>query len=81
MPETVQIPSLKHDGQIPAYVEGDLILTESLAITLSAPVGYHPYDPPFVFGEDYTKANLPTVYRQMEKAGVRLAWVLTQAWK
>ncbi|MBX7200290.1 MAG: S1/P1 nuclease [Rhodospirillaceae bacterium] len=54
---------------------------ESLAITLSAPVGYHPYDPPFVFGEDYTKANLPTVYRQMEKAGVRLAWVLTQAWK
>ncbi len=54
---------------------------ESLAITLSAPVGYHPYDPPFALGDDYAKTNLPTVYRQIEKAGVRLAWVLTRALK
>jgi hypothetical protein len=54
---------------------------ESLAVTLSAPVGYHDYNPPFALGDDYAKANLPTVYRQLEKAGVRLARVLTDALK
>lgn len=52
---------------------------ESLAITLSPPVGYHAYTPGFVLGDAYARANLPTVYQQLEKAGVRLAWVLTQS--
>lgn len=54
---------------------------ESLAITLSAPVGYHAYDPQFALGDDYAKTNLPTVYQQLEKAGVRLARVLNDALK
>lgn len=54
---------------------------ESLAITLSPPVGYHAYTPGFALGEDYARTNLPTVYQQLEKAGVRLAWVLTQSLK
>ncbi len=54
---------------------------ESFAITLSPAMGYHRYDPPFDLGEAYAKTNLPTVYQQIKKAGVRLAWVLTQVLK
>ncbi len=71
------------DAQRAAWAAGTPIdwANESLAITLSAPVGYHAYEPPFVFGADYAKTNLPTVYQQIEKAGVRLAKVLTDALK
>lgn len=52
---------------------------ESLAIILTPAVGYHSYGPQgFVLGEEYARANLPTLYMQMKKAGIRLAWVLTR---
>ena len=54
---------------------------ESLAITLSAPMGYHAYNAPFALGDDYTKANLPTLYQQLEKSGLRIARTLTDALK
>ena len=71
------------DAQRGAWAGGTPLdwANESLAITLSAPVGYHAYDPPFVLGDDYAKTHLPSVYQQMEKAAVRLARVLTDALK
>ena len=71
------------DAQRRAWAGGTPLdwANESLAITLSVPVGYHVYNPPFALGDDYAKTNLPTVYQQLEKAGVRLARVLTDALK
>ena len=50
--------------------------TETYAITTSPAVGYHAYDPAFDLGRIYLDANLPTVYRQLERAAVRLAELL-----
>ena len=71
------------DAQRGAWARGTPLdwANESLAITLSPAVGYHAYDPPFALGEAYANTNLPTVYQQLEKAGVRIARVLTEGLK
>ena len=69
------------DAQRRAWAPGTPIdwANESLAITLSPAMGYHAYDPPFALGEDYTKVTLPKIYEQLEKSGVRIARVITDA--
>ena len=55
-------------------------MSDTLALAQSPTVGYGaPYTPtvPFDLGADYLAANLPTIYSHMQKAGVRLAELLT----
>ena len=55
-------------------------MRDTLALAQSPAVGYgNPYSPtvPFDVGADYLAANLPTIYLQMQKAGVRAADILT----
>ena len=49
---------------------------ETFALARAPVVAYYPAAAPFNFGKAYFTANLPTVYGQLQKAGVRLAYEL-----
>ncbi len=55
-------------------------MKDTLALAQSTSVGYgNPYTPavPFDLGADYLQTNLPTIYLQLQKAGVRTADILS----
>ncbi len=52
---------------------------ETHTLVRTSVVGYHAYDPGFVFGQDYFDANIETIYVQLQRAGVRLAELITNA--